>query len=207
MIKKLKLGLLILCMPVMAFASQFQNGEQYTELQTEKTQKPQVIEFFSYFCGHCYKMEPIAKSIENSLPEGVPFIKSHVNFLRGKSPAAQSNLSYAYLIAKQQAKEHQVSDAIFNYIHRQKATFSDMKDVSKLLAVNGVSQESFDSLLSSMPVILGEKEMVEVQDKYSKIGALTGVPTFIVNGKYKINVNKLKSQAELDSLITFLLNK
>lgn len=66
MIKKLKLGLLILCMPVMAFASQFQNGEQYTELQTEKTSKPQVIEFFSYFCGHCYKMEPIAKSIEKA---------------------------------------------------------------------------------------------------------------------------------------------
>jgi len=49
--------------------------------------------------------------------------------------------------------------------------------------------------------------MVEAQNKYSKMGALTGVPTFIVNGKYKINVNKLKSQAELDSLITFLLNK
>lgn len=207
MIKKLKLGLLILCMPVMAFASQFQNGEQYTELQTEKTAKPQVIEFFSYFCGHCYKMEPIAKGIEKSLPVGVPFIKSHVNFLGGKSSSDQSNLSYAYLIAKQQAKDHQVSDAIFSYIHRQRATFSSMKDVSNLLALNGVTKEDFDSLLSSMPVILGEKKMVEAQNKYSRMGALTGVPTFIVNGKYKVNVNKLKSQAELDSLITFLLNK
>jgi len=152
-------------------------------------------------------MEPIAKSIEKSLPAGVPFIKNHVNFLPGKSTAEQSNLSYAYLIAKQQAKEHQVSDALFNYIHRQKATFSNMKEVSNLLALNGVSKEEFDSLLSSMSVILGEKEMVEAQNKYSKVGALTGVPTFIVNGKYKINVNKLKSQAELDSLIAFLLNK
>jgi thiol:disulfide interchange protein DsbA len=152
MIKKLKLGLLILCMPVMAFASQFQNGVQYTELQTEKTAKPQVTEFFSYFCGHCYKMEPVAKGIEKNLPAGVPFIKSHVNFLKGKSAADQSNLSYAYLIAKQQAKEHQVSDAIFNYIHRQSASFSNMKDVSNLLALNGISKEDFDSLLSSTPV-------------------------------------------------------
>lgn len=82
-----------------------------------------------------------------------------------------------------------------------------MKEVSNLLALNGVSKEEFDSLLSSMSVILGEKEMVEAQNKYSKAGALTGVPTFIVNGKYKINVNKLRSQAELDSLIAFLLNK
>ncbi|SFD29178.1 thiol:disulfide interchange protein DsbA/DsbL [Pseudoalteromonas denitrificans] len=207
MIKKLKLGLFIMCMPVMAFASQFQNGEQYTELNTDKSAKPEVMEFFSFFCGHCFKMEPVAKGIEKNLPKGVPFIKSHVNFLGGKSAALQSNLSYAYLIAKQQAKEHQVSDAIFNYIHRQRATFSNMKDVSNLLAENGVSTKDFDALLSSMPVILGEKEMVDAQNKYSKMGALTGVPTFIVNGKYKVNVNKLKSQQELDDLITFLLKK
>ena len=44
-----------------------------------------------------------------------------------------------------------------------------------------------------------------IQNKYSKLGALTGVPTFIVNDKYKININTIKNQQELDELIAFLL--
>ncbi|MGO3445323.1 MAG: thiol:disulfide interchange protein DsbA/DsbL, partial [Pseudoalteromonas distincta] len=34
---------------------------------------------------------------------------------------------------------------------------------------------------------------------------LTGVPTFIVNDKYKINLNTIKNQKELDELVAFLL--
>jgi thiol:disulfide interchange protein DsbA len=56
-----------------------------------------------------------------------------------------------------------------------------------------------------MPIIAAEQAMQDTQNKYSKLGALTGVPTFIVNDKYKININTIKNQQELDELIAFLL--
>ena len=58
-----------------------------------------------------------------------------------------------------------------------------------------------------MPVISAERAMQDKQNKFSKAGALTGVPTFIVNDKYKININTIKSQQQLDELVAFLLQQ
>ena len=80
-----------------------------------------------------------------------------------------------------------------------------MKDVKKLLEVNGIDSATFDQEIASMPVISAEQAMQNKQNKYSKLGALTGVPTFIVNDKYKINLNTIKNQKELDELVAFLL--
>ena len=207
MLKKLKLSLLLLCLPFAALAAQFEVDNQYTVIDVDKSKSPQVTEFFSFYCPHCFKFEPVAKAIEKGLPEGAEFIKNHVNFLGGVSPQAQSNLSFAYLIAKQHGKAEQVADQIFNSIHRQRALLKDMKDVKALLATNGISNDVFDAEIASMPVISAEKAMQDKQQKYSDMGALTGVPTFIVNDKYKINLNTIKSQQMLDELVEFLLKQ
>ena len=205
MLKKLKLSLLLLCLPFAAFAAQFEANNQYTIIKTEKSTSPQVTEFFSFYCPHCFKFEPVAKAIEKKLPEGTDFVKSHVNFLGGVSSQAQSNLSFAYLIAKQQGQAQNIADQIFRSIHIQGAPLTEVKDLKKLLEVNGIDSDTFDQAIASMPIIAEEQAMQDKQNKYSKLGALTGVPTFIVNDKYKININTIKNQQELDELIAFLL--
>ena len=205
MLKKLKLSLLLLCLPFAALAAQFEVDNQYTVIDVDKSKSPQVTEFFSFYCPHCFKFEPVAKAIEKGLPEGAEFIKNHVNFLGGVSPQAQSKLSFAYLIAKQHGQAQSISDQIFKSIHVQRAPLTEMKDVKKLLEVNGIDSATFDQEIASMPVISAEQAMQNKQNKYSKLGALTGVPTFIVNDKYKINLNTIKNQKELDELVAFLL--
>lgn len=205
MLKKLKLSLIILCLPFAAFAAQFEADNQYSVIDVDKSAEPNVTEFFSFYCPHCFQFEPVAKAIEKNLPEGTEFIKNHVNFLGGVSPQAQSNLSFAYLIAKKHGQAHNISDQIFKSIHVQHAPLMKMKDVKKLLEVNGIDNATFDQELASMPIIAAERTMRDKQNKYSKLRALTGVPTFIVNDKYKINLNNIKNQQELDELVTFLL--
>ncbi|KPH56750.1 disulfide bond formation protein [Pseudoalteromonas porphyrae] len=207
MLKKLKLSLLLLCLPFAAMAADFKAGDQYDVLNIEKSKTPQVTEFFSFYCGHCFKFEPVAKAIEKSLPEGAEFIKNHVNFLGGLTPQVQSNLSYAYIIAKQHNKGEKIADQIFNSIHVQRAPLDNIKDVKKLLEVNGIDNDTFNSDIASMPVISAERAMQDKQNKYSEMGALTGVPTFIVNDKYKININTIKSQEQLNELVEFLLEQ
>ncbi len=207
MIKKLKLGLLILCLPLTAMATQFELGKHYNKLNAEKSAKPNVTEFFSFFCGHCYKMEPAAKELANSLPADVAFIKSHVNFLPGRSSEIQSLLSRAYLVAKEKKVAPKMTDAIFNYIHRSRAGFNDVKDVRNLFILNGMEGKDFDDLVYSMPVNISEQNFVSEQTKYSENGGLTGVPTFIVNGQYKVNYGQLKSAKEFSDLVKFLLEK
>ncbi|MCF2911101.1 thiol:disulfide interchange protein DsbA/DsbL [Pseudoalteromonas sp. DL2-H2.2] len=207
MLKSIKVALIALCMPVLAMAADFTDGKHYQTLTTAKSDSAKVTEFFSYYCPHCFQFEPVAKALEKNLPAGAVFEKSHVNFLGGLSPQVQSYLSYAYIIAKHHGKAQQVSDQIFNTIHVQQVQLKDLKDIKKLLEANGISGEQFDAAMASMPVISAEKAMVEKQDTFSKAGALTGVPTFIVNDKYKINLRELSSQAELDELVKHLLEK
>ncbi|NOU51867.1 thiol:disulfide interchange protein DsbA/DsbL [Pseudoalteromonas sp. JBTF-M23] len=210
MFKTIKQSLLLLVIPLLTFAvnaADFTDGKHYQTIENAKSETPKVTEFFSFYCPHCYQFEPIAIALENSLPEGAEFEKSHVNFLGGLPAQVQSNLSYAYIIAQQAGKGKQVAAQIFDSIHKKKANLAEIKDVKKLLELNGISEKEFDQSMSSMLVIAAEKKMQEQQELFGKLGALTGVPTFIVNDKYKINVRELKSQAELESLVKYLLEK
>ena len=59
---------------------------QYTVIDVEKSAEPQVTEFFSFYCPHCYQFEPIMQSVEHKLPEGTSFKKMHVDFLNVFEP-------------------------------------------------------------------------------------------------------------------------
>ncbi len=43
-----------------------------------------------------------------------------------------------------------------------------MKDVKKLLEVNGIDSATFDQDIASMPIISAERAMQDKQNKYSK---------------------------------------
>ncbi|ESP91822.1 MULTISPECIES: thiol:disulfide interchange protein DsbA/DsbL [Pseudoalteromonas] len=207
MLKSIKVALLALCMPLAAFAAEFKESVHYETLTLEKSKTPRVIEFFSFYCPHCYKFEGPARALQASLPITVPFEKIHVNFMGGIPPEAQSFLSYGYIIAKQFGVDSQVVEQIFKTIHEQNGRFASMKDVQKLLEAHGVSAEKFDSALASMPVISAEKAMQGEQKRFSEAGALKGVPTFIVNDKYRVITHSLRSQAEFNELVKHLLEK
>ncbi|USE70659.1 disulfide bond formation protein [Pseudoalteromonas maricaloris] len=207
MLKKLKIALIALLLPIAAMASDFTEGEHYTTLTTEQSNSEKVTEFFSFYCPHCFRFEPIAKAIEKNLPEGAYFEKSHVNFLRGVPTETQSNLSYAYIIADQAGKADVIAEKIFNTIHVERNKLLDIKDLKTLMELNGISAEKFDQAVTSMPVVSAENNMLKAQEKFSEAGALTGVPTFIVNDKYRIEMKGIKSQEQLDELIAYLLKK
>jgi thiol:disulfide interchange protein DsbA len=207
MIQKLKFALVLLCMPLIAMAADFSEGKHYSTIENAKSKELKVTEFFSFYCPHCYKFEPVAKALSESLPEGAVFEKSHVNFLGGLPSQIQSNLTYTYLIAKQNGKGDEVAAQLFHAIHQQQQRFTDIKDLKALMLANGISDTDFEAALVSMPILSAEKAMVDAQEHFSKLGALTGVPTFIVNDKYKINTSSIKSQQELNELVAYLLNK
>ena len=207
MIKKISLTLLMCLMPLATWAGQFEAGKHYVEINTAKSAKPQVTEFFSYYCPHCYKMEPVAIALAQQLPEGVELHKSHVDFLGGLNKEQQTILSRGYLVAKEKGVADQMSAAIFNYIHRDRAQFNSIKDVRDLFVLNGFEGKEFDDLAFTMPIEAQINEMVAAQTKYSNLGALSGVPTFIVNGKYKVNYHEVSSQEEFNQLVGFLLEK
>jgi thiol:disulfide interchange protein DsbA len=117
-------------------------------------------------------------------------------------------LSTAYLIAKQVGKGNEASSAIFDSIHQKRQRPNSLNDIRELFVLEKVmTGEAFDQLASNIMVIGQEQFMVEQQERFSKLNALTGVPTFIVNDIYRVELKSVKSYDELKALIEYLLKK
>lgn len=163
------------------------------------TPKPEIKEFFSFYCPHCYTFEPLADRMkENAKNKGYKFQKSHVDFLRAAGPDIQFMLTKA-TAAADVLKKPQVIKAIFDYIQKQRGVITEEKDIKNIFLLHGVTAEKFDKVFNSFAVTAAAKKMKKEQNELSRIRALTGVPTFIVNGKYKIINNgfKVKTLGEL----------
>lgn len=206
--KKLASLLVMLLMPLMACSADYTEGKQYTKVSEDITAKPEVREYFSFYCPHCLRFQPFMESVEKQLPEGVTFEQNHVDFLRAASPQIQQLLSKGVVVAEQLGMKAKLTDAVFNYLQVQRAVITSEKDLRNIFVLNGADGDKFDKLMTSFSVNSKAKLMKKNQDYFSKKGALTGVPTVIVNGKYRINnaeLDKDNFEQDYKKLITYLL--
>ena len=207
--KLLSVIALTLLLPFAAQAK-FEQGKHYEVISEQKTAKPEVKEYFSFYCGGCNAFEPVAQSIAKKLPEGTEFKKVHVDFIRAASPELQNALARAYLVAKSQGKGDQVASAIFNQIHRNRAPFSNENEIRSLVLIHDIDADTYDKAMKSFSVRGAANQMKKEQDELSEKRILTGVPMLVVNGKYKINnaaLDKRNMEAELQELVSYLLQK
>ena len=170
------------------FAVELKEGVHYEvfDKTTSSTGKPEIKEFFSYYCPHCMTFEPLADRLKAGQKKGnYKFVKSHVDFLRAAGPDIQFMLTKA-LATAETLKVPAASKAIFNYIHKQRAVFTKEKDIRNLFVLNGVDGDKFDKVFNSFAVTAAAKKMKKDQDELNRKRVLTGVPTFVVNNKYKI---------------------
>jgi thiol:disulfide interchange protein DsbA len=211
--KKIQRLFMVLLMPLLAFsitacAEKYTEGNQYPKISETTSKNIEVREYFSVYCGHCFKFEPIMHDIKEGLPENVKFERNHVDFLRGASPETQQMISKAIAVAEQLDDADKYIGAIFNYIHIQRASITTEKDIRNIFVLNGADGDKYDKLIKSFSVNSHAKSMKKHQDTMSKSRALTAVPTVIVNGKYRINASALdKSNPKEDykNLINYLL--
>lgn len=167
-------------------AQTLKEGVHYEVISEKATEKPEVKEFFSFYCPHCLAFEPLANKLKSlSKDKGFEFKKSHVDFLRAAGPDIQFMLTKA-LVTAEKLNKPQVSDAIFNRIHRQRSAFTGEDDVRQIFIANGVTADEFNKVFNSFAVKAAAKRMKSDQNDLASKRILTGVPTFIVNGKYKI---------------------
>ena len=206
--KKLVSLFALLLLPVFAFAANYTEGEHYTKVDEKITAKPEVREFFSFYCPHCFQFEPFMAKLKTSIPEDTKFVMNHVDFLRAASPKVQGMLTKAVVVAHQMGVEKKVIGAMFNYIHIQKAVFTSEKDIRNVFVLNGADGEKFDKLMKSFGMVSQAKAMKKQQNYFASKGALKGVPAVIVNGKYRVDAQGLdRNNFEQDyiNLVNYLL--
>ena len=197
--KKLFSMLAVLLLSSTLHANSFNEGEHYEVIGDAPSTKPQVMEFFSYFCPHCYNFEPIAKQLKAQLPADVPFKRSPVAFMgREMGPELQK----AFALAEILKVDDKITPALFAMIHQKRTPPRNREEVKSLFTSVGVSAEDFDSNINSMPVLSVVAEYDSQREKLD----IRSVPAFVVNNRYLVKVGALKSQEQFNALITHLLS-
>lgn len=164
-------------------------GKQYITIDQPRSAQPEVIEFFSFYCPHCYFFDvdyKIPQKIKQSLPEGTSFKQYHVNFLGRQS----ENLTRAWALAMAMGVEDKVKDDLF--AGAQKNAFNSMEDIRQVFINNGISAEQFDGGINSFAV----NNLVNRQQKLAETFNVRGVPDFYVNGKFRVNPEGLSTTNE-----------
>ncbi|MFC4700441.1 thiol:disulfide interchange protein DsbA/DsbL [Glaciecola siphonariae] len=180
----------------------WEEGKHYQIISEEATKKPEVKEFFSFWCPACYSFEPIVAQIKAKLDDDVKFDKVHVNFMRFTGPDVQDDATKAMMIARSLKQSDAMNAAIFNYIHQQRATVTGLDDLRKVFIVNGIDAADFDKQAKSFSVNSLVARNNNAIDEYRQ--HINGVPNFIVNGKYQVILARDLSADDYANLVVWL---
>lgn len=191
---------------LMAFNLQAQElwkeGTHYTVIADEASAEKTITEFFSFWCPHCYNFEPLVAEMKNKKPEDVKFEKVHVNFMPSAGPDVQDAATKAMMVGRVLGKEAEAMNAIFEHIHKDRKLIAGEQDLQQIFAGIGVSAEDFNKAYKSFGVNSQFKKNNKTMQQFRR--HVSGVPNFIVNGKYQANFVRGMTADDIVDLVVWL---
>ncbi|WP_217515992.1 thiol:disulfide interchange protein DsbA/DsbL [Vibrio metschnikovii] len=198
--KKLFALVATLTLSLSAHAAQFKEGVHYKVLDLPKASQPSVSEYFSFYCPHCYSFEPIIKQLKEQLPAEVRLQKNHVSFMGGNMGKSMSK-AYATMLALN--VEEQMLPVMFNRIHNQRKAPKNDQELRQIFTDEGIDGAKFDAAFNGFAV----DSMVRRFDKQFQDSGLTGVPAVVVNNRYLVQAQGIKTVDEYFELVNYLLTQ
>jgi thiol:disulfide interchange protein DsbA len=165
-------------------AADYVEGTQYTRLAspqpTSAPGKIEVVEMFSYACPHCFHMEAELDEWLKAKPDDVVFVRYPVVFRPDWELLAK-----AYFTAEILGVLDKTHEALFEAIHEKNQKFPDEAAMQAFFVSQGVSADDFKKTFDSFEVDMKVRNAKDMTRRY----AITGVPTFIVNGKFSTSAS------------------
>lgn len=142
----------------------------------ETGKKIEVLELFSYTCPHCFDLEPDLSKWAKQLPNDVEFRRLPAIFRDSWLPYTKT-----YYTFEAMGLTEKLHGDFFNAIHLQHINFDDDKTLFNWVEKQGVNRKSFSDTFSSFSIqgkALRAKQL-------TKAYGISGVPSIIVDGKYR----------------------
>lgn len=164
--------------------------------------KIEVVELFWYGCPHCFNFEPDLKEWLANKPENVAFYRVPAVF-----NATWALHARAYYTAKSLGLfdngKHEFHNAFFDALHKQKKRLNNKKLLKKFFARFDISAEDFDNTFDSFAVNTKVNRATALSKRYQ----LQGVPTIIINGKYRTDGPMAGGRKGIIKVMNFLIKK
>jgi thiol:disulfide interchange protein DsbA len=180
----------------------FVANEDYVVLdkpvKTVTGNKVEVRELFWYYCPHCFNIEPLLEDWLKTLPDSAKFVRQPAVFSdRWKNGAV------FYYVLEQLGQVDRLHGALFDAIHLHKTPFLDQEDFVDWLVDHDVNEKRANDAYKSFSVRIKVNKSKLNTVKYKT----SGVPTFVVNGKYWVDSKHAGGETRLFKVIDYLIHK
>ncbi|MDE2396413.1 MAG: thiol:disulfide interchange protein DsbA/DsbL [Burkholderiales bacterium] len=187
-------------LPLAAAAAAPVEGKDYTRLgqavPLAKPGKPEVIEFFGYWCPHCNEFEPVLDAWVAKLPADVNFRRSPVAWSAMHVPYQK-----LYFALESLGVPESIHPKVFAAIHVQGLRFEKEEAVGVFAAANGIDKAKLIAAMNSFTVATDVQRANQLFAAYS----VDGVPTLAVNGRYRTSPSEAGGEQQALTVVDYLL--
>lgn len=181
-----------------AQARDYKEGLDYEIRATNKTVEPEIREFFSFFCSHCFAMEKPFSQMAEFFKGKAKFIVNPVGLIGGDVGVESQK---AYAVAINLEIEDELKEELFNRIHVKQDIPEDHDYFAELFESLGVPSEKYEQIYNSFVT----QAKVAEYDRHTKETKIDAVPEIVVNGKYLVKTDNLESIEDYESIVSYLL--
>ena len=181
-----------------AQARDYKEGLDYEIRATKKTVEPEIREFFSFFCSHCFAMEKPFSQMAEFFKGKAKFIVNPVGLIGGDVGVESQK---AYAVAINLEIEDELKEELFNRIHVKQDIPEDHDYFAELFESLGVPSEKYEQIYNSFVT----QAKVAEYDRHTKEMKIDAVPEIVVNGKYLVKTDNLESIEDYESIVSYLL--
>lgn len=199
---------LSLCVLSAANAEDYVEGKQYQRAGNEIKTNPlvqdlfqdgkgkvQVLEFFSYGCGWCFKVDPFIEKWRKTLPASVDFQRVPVEF-----HPSWGTLTKAYYTQVNLKNVDKIHSALFDAVQNGRMDDPSEENLRQFFIPFGISEQDFKQAFESFDVTRQQKWANAISRAYR----VTAVPVIIVQGPSGIYTTAVKMTGSEDELIKVL---
>jgi len=138
--------------------------------------KSEVVELFWYGCSHCFDFEPNLHKWLKAKPKNVNFVRIPAVFNKRWELHAR-----AYYTAEVLGVLDKIHQPLFDAMHLKKQKMATSGELAAFFVKHGVSKETFMETFNSFSVDSKVRRATDLTKRYG----IDGVPTLVVNGKYR----------------------
>lgn len=187
---------------VNAFSADYLEGQHYSLLANPVAvadpKKVEVVELFSYHCGHCFHFEPLLHKWKEKQAADLVLIQMPAYW--NKQIESWVRGYYTAQVLGIKDKTHM---PVFNAFQIEKKQFTRALDWANFYANYGVSVEKVVGTYNSFGVTSLTNQ---AQTKLTKHYKASGTPELYIQGKYRIELNDdVKTQDDMLKVADFLI--
>ena len=169
-------------------------------VRTSDKEKIEVVELFWYGCPHCYSFEPKLNKWKKTMPANVTFKRIPAIFPNRTTWEAHAR---AYYTAELLGVVDKVHQPLFDAIHKHRQKIVTEQALANFFAQHGVDEKTFKDTYNSFGVTMKVNISRDLTRRYQ----IDGVPTMIVDGKYRTHASLTNGQAGMLKVVDHLIDK